>query len=194
MVFVALLDTSVLWPSLCRDFLLSLAVEGLYRPVWSSVVLDELEYHEAKKLRDRGTPAEEAAHRARHLMGQMKEHFADAVVTGWEPLEGTFGLPDPNDEHVVAAAVLARAGVIVTENLRHFPAARLPADLQVLSAAQFAFNTVAVDPGTAARAVTEISRRSGHLGPNRTVVEVLGLLDTRYGMQDSTALLRPLLH
>jgi hypothetical protein len=147
-MFIALLDTCVLWPSLCRDFLLSLAIEGLYRPVWSEVVLDELEYHEARKLRDVGVAEEEATQRALRLIGHMREHFADAVVSGWEPLEGTFGLPDPYDEHVVAAAVVSRAGVIVTENLRHFPPQRLPADLQVLSAAEFAVNTVAVDgPG-----------------------------------------------
>jgi len=67
-VFTALLDTCVLWPSLQRDFLLSLAIEGMYRPVWSAAILDELEYHEAIKLITRGEEAGEANRRARRLV------------------------------------------------------------------------------------------------------------------------------
>jgi predicted nucleic acid-binding protein len=51
----------------------------------------------------------------------MNEAFDDAMVTGWEPLAAGITLPDPDDAHVVAAALVGRADVIVTENIRHFP-------------------------------------------------------------------------
>jgi len=94
-MFAALLDTSVLWPSLQREFLLSLAVEGLYRPLWSSAILDELQLHEVQKLVGRGEHPDAAAARAQHLIDQMATAFDDALVENWEPLDGTFGLPDP---------------------------------------------------------------------------------------------------
>lgn len=150
-MFAVVLDTCVLWPSLQRDFLLSLAVEGLYRPLWSSVILDELNYHESQKLVDRGVPVGEAASRAEALVAQMAEHFDDARVEGWEPLEGTFHLPDPNDEHVLAAAVMGGAGAIVTENLKDFPKRAVPNHIDVVPAKQFAYETALVDPQRAPR-------------------------------------------
>ena len=114
------------WPSLQRDFVRSLAIEGLYRPLWSSAILAELEYHEKHKLIDRGEQPEVAAARARHLIDRMTTAFDDALVENLEPHDGTFGLPDPDDEHVVAAAVVGGAGAIVTDNLRDFPIARIP--------------------------------------------------------------------
>lgn len=189
-MFIALLDTCVLWPSLQRDFLLSLAIEQAYRPVWSSAILAELGEHEQIKLIHRGVPPKEAAQRAARLVERMRQSFLDAEVSGWEPLEGTFGLPDFDDEHVVAAAVIAGAGAIVTHNLKDFPAARVPEQVQVLTPAEFASNTVALGPVRAARAVQAIASRSGRRAPALTPADVLDHLEQRYAMTEAVALLR----
>ena len=189
-MFTATLDTSVLWPSLQRDFLLSLAIEGAYRPTWSAAILGELEFHEQRKLERFGVEPRDAARRASELIGQMRAAFADAEVEGWEPLVGSFGLPDPDDEHVVAAAAVAGAGAIVTENLKDFPADRIPPTIQVLSAREFSANTVALHPRRALDAVGEIAARSGAYGPRRSVDEILDVLESRYGMADAVEMMR----
>ncbi len=141
-MFAALLDTSVLWPSLQRDVLLSFDAEGLYRPVWSSAILEELEYHEAQKLCRRGVDEADARRRASGLISAMRAAFDDAEVTGSQALEGSFALPDSEDEHVVAAAVVGGAGVIVTHNTRDFPPDRIPSMIEVQTPAVFAHHTV----------------------------------------------------
>ncbi|QIK66019.1 PIN domain-containing protein [Nocardioides sp. HDW12B] len=191
-MFAAILDTCVLWPSLQRDFLLSMAIEGLYRPLWSEAILEELHRHEQAKLIEREHASEDQALAAAdRLVGSMRSAFDDALVIGWEPLEGTFGLPDVDDEHVVAAAVVGGAGAIVTDNLKHFPVDRVPRDIQVLSAVEFASNTADVNPEHAANAIREISRR--HQNPPHTPHEILDLLVHRYGMTDVAELVSPLL-
>lgn len=188
-MFTALLDTCVLWPSLQRDFLLSLAIEGMYRPVWSDVILDELEWHETAKLIKRGEDEGVAHQRAKALIRQMRSAFDDAEVQGWEGLDGTYGLPDPDDEHVLAAAFVAGAGAIVTHNVRDFPLERVPSGIQVLRPAEFAANTVAVDPVRARAAVVAIVRRSGRKGPLLTDGDVLDILANRYDMTRATELI-----
>lgn len=189
-MFTAILDTNVLWPSLLRDFLLSLGIEGLYRPAWSEAILAELEHHESLKLVRRGAAPDDAAVRAAWLVEQMRTHFVDALVTGWEGLEGTYGLPDPNDEHVLAAAVVGGAGAIVTYNSRDFPVSKIPAGIDVLAPSAFALSTVSLDPRRARWAVDEIATRSGVHGPSRTTEEILEVLANRYGLLDAVACLR----
>jgi hypothetical protein len=187
-VFSALLDTSVLWPSLQRDFLLSLAIEGLYRPLWSTAILAELEFHEPRKLIGRGESPEAAAARAQHVVHQMSTAFDDALVENWEPLEGSFGLPDPDDEHVVAAALVGGAGVIVTSNLKDFPPHQIPDPLTVLSPAQFAADTVAVSPDIAHRAVAEMASR--FVRPKLAINQILDRLAHRYMMIEAIEIIR----
>jgi predicted nucleic acid-binding protein len=190
-MFVALLDTSVLWPNLQRDFLLSLAIERVYRPVWSEAILAELEYHEALKLRKRGSEEANAQASATRLIGQMRTAFSDdAVVTGWEPLEGSYGLPDTNDEHVVAAAQTAGAGVIVTANLKDFPSRLLPDGIRAISAAEFARDAVSLSPTLSLAAIAHIAGRSGRIGPRLTEYDIIEVLEQRYGMTEAMAMVR----
>jgi hypothetical protein len=49
----------------------------------------------------------------------------EATIAGYERLIQTVTLPDPDDRHVVAAAIEAGASMIVTWNLRDFPVAEL---------------------------------------------------------------------
>lgn len=181
-VFAALLDTNVLWPSLQRDFLLSLAIEGLYRPLWSEAILEELHLHEQYKLTDRGAEPGDALAKADFLVDQMRTAFDDALVSGWEGLDGTYGLPDPDDEHVLAAAVVGNAGAIVTDNLKDFPAANVPSHINVITGREFAENTADVNPEAAVRALIAISTR--HKLTPQTPRDILGLLVTRYSMNE----------
>ena len=56
--------------------------------------------------------------RTRGLMDRVSE---DSLVTGYERHIPELTLPDPNDRHVLAAAIEAKAQVIVTFNLSDFP-------------------------------------------------------------------------
>ena len=187
-MFAAMLDTSVLWPSLQRDFLLSLAIEGLYRPLWSTAILDELGHHEAQKLIGRGHDPALAERRAQRLVDRMSAAFDDAIVVNWESLEGTFGLPDVDDEHVVAAALVGGADVIVTSNLKDFPPQQIPKSLTVISPEQFAADTVAVSPDISRHAVIAMATR--FIRPPSTVDEILDRLAARYAMIEAVELIR----
>lgn len=187
-MFVAVLDTCVLWPSLQRDVLLSLAAENLYRPLWSSAILDELEFHEARKLVDRGTDPDDAAARAAHLVAQMAAAFDDACVAGWEILDGSFNLPDPDDEHLVAAAVIGGAEAIVSDNISDLPHGKVPAQIQVIKPAVFVADTVATSPDAAVRALWTMTAR--RTNPPETLEHVLHVLEQRYGMVDAVEMIR----
>jgi PIN domain len=162
----------------------------MYRPIWSTAILAEVEEFESEKARKRGISEDHARRHTRHLLDQMNSAFDDARVEGWEPLVGSYRLPDPDDEHLVAAAVIGGAGAIVTHNVRHFPPDRLPRGLDILRPADFVHNTVALDSGRSLRAVERMADRSGRLGPRWSVDDVLDYLATKYRMVDAVDLLR----
>lgn len=192
-MFTALLDSCVLWPSTQRDFLLSLAFEGAYRFIFSEAIIGEVEVNEELKLLKRGASDDEAKQKALHLSKQLRLHFSDAIVQGWEGLEGSYELPDPDDEHVLAAAVVGGAGSIVTENLRDFPQVKIPSGIQIISAKDFAYETVSMRPDLGLRAVQAMADRSGQKYEVQSPAEILDTLERLYSLDSATSLIRELL-
>lgn len=114
--FTAFYDANVLYPAELRNLFMHLALTGLFRAKWSADVHEEWI---SALLEKRPDLTREKLERTRTLMDL---HATDAVVTGYEDLIPGLQLPDPNDRHVLAAAIRGQADVIVTMNLRDFPA------------------------------------------------------------------------
>lgn len=117
--FIVVYDANVLYPSSLRDLLIRVGQVGLVRAKWTDEVLDET-FRNLK--RNRPDLDEGRLDRTRQLMNLS---IRDVLVTGYEPLIPILELPDPDDRHVLAAAIKAGAQVIVTHNIRDFPATKL---------------------------------------------------------------------
>lgn len=136
-----LLDACVLVPIALTDTLLRSAEAGLYRPLWSQRILDEM------------VAAIETVHpdlpvgAARKRAAVMDRAFGDACVVDWESLVDSIALPDPDDRHVVAAPQRGRADLIVTANLSDFPYAVLERlGIEIQSPDEFLLNQLDLDP------------------------------------------------
>lgn len=115
MAFVVVYDACALYGNTVRNLLIRLAQARLVQAKWTNRILDELDQALADKLRI----PEEKRQRLRRLMNAA---IADCLVDGYEPLIDGLKLPDPDDRHVLAAAIKAGAQVIVTANVADFPA------------------------------------------------------------------------
>ncbi|WP_045876774.1 PIN domain-containing protein [Pseudofrankia sp. DC12] len=166
MTFAALLDTCVLYPMHLRDSLLRLAIADLYRPLWSPHILQELQ----GALVRRGSASPDQASR---IIGLLREHFPEAEVLGYETLIPAMACHE-KDRHVLAAAVKAGAGLLVTDNISDFPAASaLPHGVEVLTADQFLLELLDTSP----RTVITVLRRQAD-GYKRDPKTLDGLLAT----------------
>ena len=106
----------------------------------------------------------------------MDECFPEAVVTGYTALIARLNLPDPRDRHVLAAAVRGQADVIVTRNLRDFPADRLaPYGLEARHPDDFIIGLFESQPGAVIAAVR--GHRAALKNPPRSPEEHLRALE-----------------
>lgn len=170
----ALFDANVLYPAPMRDILLQLAVEDLFQGKWTAHI-----HHEWMEALLRNEPHRDRAvlERTRALMDRATR---DCLVTGYEPLISSLELPDPDDRHVLAAAIVGRCDVIVTQNLKDFPAVVLkPYGLEVQHPDDFLANLLNLFPGKFCVAVHKVRARLKN--PPHNVEEYLAIL-TRQGL------------
>jgi predicted nucleic acid-binding protein len=114
-MYAAVLDANVLVPSALCDTLLRLAADGFYRPLWSEQILKEVE-HAILRIRPELDPI-----RVARRIDAMRAAFIDANVEGWEEVAAGLDLPDPDDRHVLAAAIAGGAQAIVTVQREGLP-------------------------------------------------------------------------
>lgn len=177
-----LYDACVLYPSTLRDLLIRIAQAGLVQAKWTDRILDEV--FDAISARRPDIQAE-TLQRTRSLMVKA---VRDCLVTGYEPLIESLKLPDSNDRHVLAAAIRARAQVIVTNNMRDFPADSLSCwDVEAKSADDFVLDQIHLNQKVVWACVQQIA--DSWKNPPGVAEDVLVSLE-RSGLVQSVAELR----
>jgi hypothetical protein len=157
--FTAFVDACALAGALKRNLLLTLAEAEFFRVRWSKPVLAETQKAIGTILAAKGV--KDAVERAARARASMEDAFEEAMVTDFDAFLRTGeGLPDPNDAHVLAAALKTQAAIIVTDNLKDFPEAVLaPLNIEARSADVFIANTIDLDQGRAVAAIQGMRRR-----------------------------------
>ena len=112
----AMIDACVLYSAPLRDLIVRLAQAGLLHARWT----DDIHNGWIRNvLKNNPQHARERLERTRLLMdGAVR----DCLVTSYSDLVSSLTLPDQDDRHVLAAAIRAGAGLILTFNLSDFPA------------------------------------------------------------------------
>jgi hypothetical protein len=116
---VAVFDACILYPFHLRNIIVQAAVDRLVEARWTDAIHDEW-------IRSLTTgPPTVPIERLQRTRRLMDEALPTAMVSGYEDHVAAVNLPDPSDRHVVAAGIGAGASIILTWNVRHFPAKEL---------------------------------------------------------------------
>lgn len=180
--FVVLLDANVLFPFRKRNILLRFYHAGLYRARWSGQILDEW-------TRNLLSLRPDLSASINSQLDAMRREFPEALVTGYERLIEGLELPDPDDRHVLAAAILSGAQHIITENLADFPTDALePFTIEAIDADEFLSRTYDLYPTEALQVcrTTRLAYRNSAITPSEFVLDL-----TAKGLPKFASRLRP---
>jgi predicted nucleic acid-binding protein len=166
---IAIYDACVLYPAPLRDFLMQVALSDLVRAKWTNRIHDEWIRN---LLENRPDLTRTQLERTRQLMNRATR---DSVVEGYEALVESLQLPDEDDRHVLAAAIHAKANIIVTFNLKDFPPKALrPHKIEALHPDEFIMRLISLD----SPAVCDVARlhRARLRNPPKSVEDYLQTL------------------
>jgi predicted nucleic acid-binding protein len=178
--FIVVYDANVLVGNTQRDLLVRIAQTGLVQAKWTHRILDEA-IAAVQKSRPDAMPEKLA-----HLRTLLVEAIPNGLVRGHEPVIDGLHLRDPDDRHVLAAAIKAAAQVIVTAD-KDFTAEDLaPWDIEAKHPDDFVLDQIGISDRIVWGCVQQIaiSRKRPE-----TVEDVLGQLE-RSGLVRSAAALR----
>jgi hypothetical protein len=183
MAFVVVYDANVLYPSTLRDVLIHVALSGLVQAKRTDEILDEA-FRNLQANRPDLKPAQLL--RTRELLSSA---VRDCMITGYNGLiDAVDSSVDAGDRHVVAAAIQARAQIIVTFNLKHFPTDALAAwDIEAKHPDDFLLDQFHLDAIAVHQAVQAVS--DSWRNPPGTADDVLDSLE-RAGLIQTAAVLR----
>jgi predicted nucleic acid-binding protein len=175
--FTALYDACVLFPANLRSLLMWLAVENVFRAKWSDDIHEEWMRNAVASYPDF------TREKAEKVRDQMNLHVEECLVTDFHSLIPSLVLPDPDDRHVLAAAIVGRADVIVTFNLVDFPEPALePFGIEVQHPDDFVTHVFDLFPEAACHAVkchrASMKKRSRTAEEYAEMVERVGLPKT----------------
>lgn len=145
--FTAFFDANVFFGARLRSFTMEVTHTGIFRGRWSADVHREWIGAVLAKRQDL-TPD-----RIQPIASMMDKSIPDALVTGYETLIDALTLPDPDDRHILAAAIVGRADVIVTFNEKDFPKEALaPFSIHTRHPDDFFLDADGIDQGVIAEA------------------------------------------
>lgn len=180
----AVYDANILYPAPLRDLFIRLAQAGLVRAKWTEAIHDEWT---GSVLKDNPQRSAERLARTRAL---MNEAVRDCLVTGYEDLVDSLTLPDPDDRHVLAAAIRGGADIIITRNLKDFPPEALSCyDIEAVHPDGFLVDLFEFAQGPICAAVKR--QRESLRKPAKTAEELLATLEAQ-GLARTALALRPL--
>jgi predicted nucleic acid-binding protein len=181
MPFIVVYDANALVGNTQRDLLFQVALAGLVQAKFTERIVDETI---AAVNKSRPDIAPEKLSRLRAL---MLAGIPDSIVSGHEPLIEGLRLRDPDDRHVLAAAIKSGAQLIVTKDKDFTADALRPWNIEAKTPDDYVLDLIDISEKIVWGCVQQIvnSRKQRP----ETVEDVLAQLE-RSGLVQSAAALR----